>query len=463
MPELNVRGIILSLSWPLVGSLGAVELADLAGDWTLGELDAPTRLREIYYNDLSMTSRTSENSQDFAKENEFITFAYYPDPLLTGIRNFSVSPTGTVSGSENGQILSISGSRIFYTDGEELSTVFSNTAADILLTSSRNVDRQGQTLCLKRPGSLATSELAGDWFLVSMINPADISTNVFEGRLVDTYFAAESRVVSGDIRILANGFFNGLFSGTISATGPGAATVSTGGDSIPFKFNASKNLGIATPDNEDEQEIVVLVRKPDSLATADLAGTWRISAIQLPTSLTETYYNVETMGSRQLDSSEVAGTNEVLVDVFHKDRFELNRLQILVDDSGTFTGSVNGSLVAAGDSVSVTVEGDNVTLHPNADKTFMVGINTFEDSHELIYCVKTSEGRAADFEEEADLKLIRAESALIFSWNSGENLVLQEAGSLTGWSTVEEANGTDAYAVDPSEGGSRFFRLAEQP
>ena len=93
---------LLSLATPL----SAVELTDLVGDWTLAGIESPTGLRENYF-------------------NEVLTDAFYPDPLLTETRSFSIAANGAVSGSEVGQILSISDNRIFYADGSDLTTVYS--------------------------------------------------------------------------------------------------------------------------------------------------------------------------------------------------------------------------------------------------------------------------------------------------------------------------------------------------
>ena len=92
----------------------------------------------------------------------------------------------------------------------------------------------------------------------------------------------------------------------------------------------------------------------------------------------------------------------------------------------------------------------------------MAGIKTFDDSHELIFCVKTSDTRATGFEAETDLQTLRTADTLILSWNSGFNVGLQQSDSLGGWSDVEEAAGTDAFAIDLSSGGNQFFRLTEQ-
>lgn len=454
-----------SLALLLTNPATGVELTDLAGDWTLADLNTPSRLRETFYNTETMTSRTGADSSDFAKENEILTDAFYPDPLNTDTRSFSISPDGVFSGDENGQVVSLSSNRLVFSDSSELITLYSAVSGDVLLSSGRNIDAQWQTICLKRPASYATADAAGKWALISMVNPRDISKNFFDGRLVDTFFVGENDLFVGELNVAADGTFSGSFDGTITGNASGDITVTTPDDSIPFKINASKNILAATRGNTDEQEIILLAKKPDSLATAELAGSWRISAIMIPTRLTETFYHVVDETIRQADSEGIAQTNEILVNIFHPERFEVNRLQLMVEASGSFTGTAPGTLTAnANRSVNLAIDGEIITLHPNTDKSVMIGAKTNALTHELIIAVKTSEIVPTTFEEIADFKTLPAEDGkLVFSWNSANNIRLEDSGSLDGWGEVTEAAGSDSFSVDTTAGGSRFFRVAERP
>ena len=182
-------------------SVQAVELADLAGDWTLADFTTPSRLREIFYNTETETSRTGRNSSDFARANEILTDAFYPDPLSTEIRTFSLSAGGVVTGQETGQILSISANRLIYSDSNETSNLYSSVTGDVLISSEREADIQSQTLCLKRPQTFANSDLAGSWALISMFNPTDITKTSSNGRLADVYFVGESGFTPGTITL----------------------------------------------------------------------------------------------------------------------------------------------------------------------------------------------------------------------------------------------------------------------
>lgn len=459
-------GLAVILGLP--ASLSAVEMGDLAGNWTLAELSGPTRLRKVFVDTVTTAVRTTENSQEFAQPGEEIVDAWYPDPVVAASREFAIDAGGGVTGGESGQVLSIRRNRILYADDDGATTVYSNTGGDILLVSNRNEDLQEQALCLKRPASLATAELAGNWRIVSLIQPDEMSKTQFEGKLADVYFIGEPSLTVGDITINATGGFSGLFSGTLAASGPlpGDFTVNAGGGPIPFRVNATKNLAVATLDDGDEEECIVLVRKPATLATSELAGTWRASVMRFPTTLTEILYNVVTEGGREIDSSEAAGPNEILADLYHKEMPGLTRLQLQVDGSGGFAALGGGSFTANGDrSVTLSLDGESISLQPNADKTFMVGGKADSDSHELIVLVKTADTVPAGFAEAVDLQVIPTGGAMLLSWTSASDLCLEEtSGSLSGWSEVVPAAGTDSYSVDPAEGGqARFFRVAERP
>ncbi len=448
-----------------IGPLTAVDLGDLTGDWSLAELRSPSRLREVYYDVVSTATRTSEDSSDFANVDEILIDAFYPDPLATETRSFSIGAGGTVSGGETGQILGISSNRILYSDGTEAVTVYSNTTGDLLLASSRDDDQQDQTLCLKRPSDLDATDLDGDWALIALTCPDDLSRVQAEGRLADVYFSGESTLATGDITMDGAGNFSGIFSGTISGTPTGDVTVVTGGGSIPFRMNESKNVAASTPGDDDEQEFNLLIRKPSSLATSDLAGTWRVSILRLPTTLTESFYNIDTTAGRQADSAGTAGPNEVLVDIFHADFFELERLEVELDSSGSFTGTRSGTFTANPDrSVTLSSGGDLVTFFPNADKTLMAGAVDHPDSHELVICIKTADTIGRTAAAAADLRMLRSGGKLILSWNGTSGLLLEESDGLAGWTTIENSSGTDSHVSDPATDGSRrFFRLAEQP
>lgn len=461
---------LAAVLWPAaVPTAQAVELSDLAGAWALAEMETPARLREVYYDTVTMTNRTTSDSSGFGQLNEILSNAFYPDPAAASSRTFTISANGAVTGGETGQVLNISNNRILYADGTDLTTVYANTTGDLLVAAGRDIDQQELSICLKRPASLLTSELAGTWHLVSRSIPKDLSKNINGNSLTDVWYSGDIQLLSGEITGVASGAFTGLFSGTLTATGPGTANVVTGADTIPFDVNASKDVMATTRTDDDEAELILLVRRPATLATSELQGIWRLHLFQLPSSLTESWFNTVTLQSRQADSDGTAQANEILSDLFHTDTFQLNRFTVTVDASGNLAGFPEGGTLTANPNQTVAFSGGD-TFHINASKTLMIGGFTDPDSHTLAVMVKTSgplppgSGSGSDF----DLNVTRTpDGKLVFNWNGVTNASLEE---LTGtdpevWSEVTETSGTDAHLIDPSTDGFdlRLFRIAETP
>lgn len=98
--SLGVTKVILLLQAPSL--LPAVELSELSGDWTFAELSTPTDLRETFYRPDTDTIRIGEDSGEFARPGEFLSDAFYPDPVLAETISFSLSDTGVVTGGETG-------------------------------------------------------------------------------------------------------------------------------------------------------------------------------------------------------------------------------------------------------------------------------------------------------------------------------------------------------------------------
>lgn len=454
----------ISTATILVAPTSAVELADLAGDWNLAALESPARLRETYYNTVTMTGRTTEDSSGSAMVDEILANAFYPDPSLAETKTFAIAGDGTVSGGESGTILSLSSNRLVFDDGSEITTLYTNTTGSVLLTGSADVDQQDLTLCTKRPASLTTAELTGDWGVVFLNTPDDLEKTFASGQLADVYFVDEAEAGAASVSINGGaGTFSGDFSGTISATGPGDVTLDDGEGPLPLKINEAKDVMFSAVQQPDEASYVAMVRKPAALATSDLAGTWRVVVMTLPNSLTESFYNTVTTGSRQADSSGVAGTNEVLVDLFHIGNFDLGLYELLVTSGGAVSGSLTGTFTANGDkSVSLNIGGDITNLFINADKTVMISGGVDSDENSLIVAVKTSAGTAASFADRADLGIFRSGSTILLNWNGASTIQLQEYIPPTGWSLIPDTAGLSSYAVTAS-GGSELFRVVENP
>ena len=449
----------------LAAPLPAVELSDLAGDWSVADMTTPTRLREVYYHTINTTTRTSYDSSDFAGTNEVLSNAFYPVPVSVDTRIFALSASGTATGEETGQVLSINNNRLSYSDGTDPTMLYANTTGDLLLESSRVSDEQEVSFCLKRPATMTTNELDGDWKIVSFILPDDLTTVTSGANLTDTYFDGEEDLLLANINV-SSGVITGDIGGTIVATSsPGVATANIGG---PFTVNVneSKNVMTATIDDGIEQEIIVVTKKPAALATADLAGTWRLTSLTVPSSLTEVYYNSLSDSNHNEDSEFTAGANDTLVDLFHSDPFELLRANLLVSASGAFTGLGAGTLTANGNkTVNLSLDGDNVTFNINADKTCMVTGREDSEIRELIILVKTADSVPSGAEGIANLSGFQASGGgLQLFWNGSSGLLLEESTTLGNgsWGEVPGTTGANSYSVTPG-GGSKFFRVTQSP
>ena len=453
----------LAVSFVSISTLYAVELADLAGDWNLTELQTPSRLREQYQNTETGAFRTTFDSSGVAGEDEVLHDVFYPDPALVGQRSLSISDTGVVTGDETGNILGISRNRLLYSDGEDLVNLYTNTAGDIILTNSEDDDQQSVTMILKKPDAISLAELAGNWTLISFITPKDISKNTSGGRVSDVFFGADAQTQTYSVTMDASGNLTGAFPGTVT-TGTDSITVDLGPQQIIFKVNASKDFMTARIADDDEEELLVLLKNPSAVNTSDLAGTWSISTLRIPTTLTETYYNDSSMSVRFADSDQMPGANETLVDVFHPDSFTSKRYQLAVDNSGAFTGIDSGGTLTpqAGGVVLFNIDGD-LPLNINAGKTLMIGTTGDDDELELIVAIKTSGEVVEDLEERAELVTLREPSGkLILNWNAEAGTILEEASSLSpdDWGVSPASSSSGSAVIDPEEALRKFFRIA---
>jgi hypothetical protein len=385
--------------------------------------------------------------------------AWYSDPVRAQTKDFSISESGQVTGDENGTVIGLSRNRLLYRSEDVLTTVFANPTGDVLVESKREPDLQDINIALKKPESLTLAELAGAWSLISVISPDDLTT---VGNLSDVYFEGESSVTKGEIQLNSNGTFGGLFSATATVNGT-SLVVTTGAGPITFRVNQGKNLAIATLEQSDEAEIVFFVRKPDSLTTGQLAGTWRFNVLVIPASLTETYFNTQTGQARQVDSDDFAGPNEVLVDLFHRGRFELERGNLRVQANGSVVESIVESLSVGPDQTVLVHTADEIlSFVINEDRSVMVGAFGEEDDQRLIVVVKTDETTATSEEEALDLVPVQAGENFVLSWAGATGVTMQVA---TGDGTFTEVDGSlaqDAILIDTSIAPRAIFRLFQE-
>ncbi len=357
----------------------------------------------------------------------------------------------------------MSNNRLVYFDGEKLSNLYTNSTGDVILTHSGGTDQQTLSIGMRKPDSLDAADIAGQWTLLSMISPNDISKNVIDNRLVDVFYGQDPSITRISVEIGAEGHLSidGEVAGTFSIEG-NSGTANLGPQNIPMQFNASRNVMTGRVGDDDEVELLVLVKTPSTLSTAELEGTWSLSTFLMPSVLTETYFNTASMESRQGDSDDFAGPGEILVDLFHPTSFKTQRYELQVSSSGAFTGVAPGGTMIGNADGTVTVNGE-ITFYPNADKSFMIGKSGDEDELEFLVMIKTSDLIITDLAERADLVSIKGSGGgLILNWNADEGLILEESSVLAPglWGESPEGSASGSAVIETSESPKRFFRIA---
>ena len=281
-------------SIPLLGSLAllanvsASEIADYAGTWRFHAYDSPARLREVFLNTSTGSIRFGEDANAFAGVDEIVVNVFFPDPFSVSSGVFELDAGGALTGDLDGNLLQAANNRLTIRDFEVF-TLHANVAGDLLKRSEGTRDQQGIALALKSPDSLTTADLAGSWKLVTFRTPDDITVIRDDERVVDTFFHGDFNAFDASLEIDASGNISGEFSGTTSITGTGAVTLSIDGADFPFSINASKNTMVSSFAQNDETEYVIMVKEAQMIAQSALKGTWRLTALEVPTNFRETY------------------------------------------------------------------------------------------------------------------------------------------------------------------------------
>ena len=453
---------------PWLSAAAAVELEDLAGTWSLNTLDTPARIRETFYNVETGQTRIGDTLGDVSLANEIVVDLFLPDPFEVSSQLFQFTASGSLSGAENGTVTQMSGGRLAYASGGESYTIYANPAGDILKQSAADEDRQSLALALKRPLSLAAADLAGEWNVASYTTPDALTVHSLDGRVVDAFFIGEFRSFRGHIAIGAGGAISGDLSGTAAVQGPGSVSVSVGGGPVTFAVNASKNVMIATLAQDDEVEYIVLTKRPETLVTSELAGSWRVTALEVPDEYVESYYNSDTGQARQADLALAAGGGEQWADAYHPALFSFRRFSMEVAASGTFSALGGGSLAADGaGGLIVSVDGETTPLDCNEDKSLLTGIiDDGAGSQVLIIAIRVGAAAATRLDDAVDLKMSQTApgAPLVLSWNGASDLTLQFLDEAGIWQDAALPDGADSLLVDPTAFGTKgLFRIAQQP
>ena len=255
------------------------------------------------------------------------------------------------------------------------------------------------TVLLSEASTLSAdeAEFAGNWTLKSLVVPArlrevyyheanettrtsvDSADFAKEGeRLVDVFFPDPFEHTTGDLTLGSNGTVSGFASGTFIAgednRWTASVTDSDGSETVRGYSNLSKDFLIAPGGTIDFAEFQVITRNPTALSVADLAGTWKIATMDIPSDLMLHFFNSETLTSRDAGSSSSPGPNEEMVDTFFEDPFATQNLTLTSDAAGNITGDLDGTFTVNANLVTLSIPDDTpFDLSINASKNVMVG------------------------------------------------------------------------------------------
>jgi len=190
---------------------------------------------------------------------------------------------------------------------------------------------------------------------------------------------------TGQIVAQADGTFTGMATGTFSLPGGGRMLVSGAGfEPITFYMNAACDFMFAVEHADDDniQDLELLLKSPDSMTGAEMAGTWKSVSFATPSRLV---LEKETL------------TYTYVTNVVGVDEFYVNTGTVAISANGTLTvtdneGTMPGTYSQAGPgTVDVSMMGGVFTLRffVNASKNVMAGLNLNNpDSNEFILLVK---------------------------------------------------------------------------
>ncbi|WP_309380397.1 hypothetical protein [Cerasicoccus frondis] len=476
-----------------VSFIFADDVADLAGTWVEHTLETPTALKETYYNYDTQTTRTSQNSQDYAQQNERLVDTYFSTSFEAVQASLNISTEGVYSGSDfSGQILDFNRGRILTKDNDESLAeavpVFVSLLNELLVTSDTEDDSQELTILVREPATLSLAELDGDWTIGTAYIPAtliesyasesgnrqaDNSDYAQEGEeLVDLHRPDEFESYWGEITI-DDGSFSGLFSGEVSTNGLKALIMPDDPDagSLTFSVNQSKDLMVCTDFDEGESiELIILARKPASLSLSDLEGTWRVASLIVPVDLRESYYNADAETNREGDINDYAGSTgqpELFVDLYYTSNFKTEQGSIQIDSLGSVSGLLNGDFSLAGGNTLTFSDGeDPAPVFINASKTFAYNFSLDSDELNIHVLTKTSSSAPQTFADQVDVRLVTVDGETVITLNGGDNLKVVTSNNLDGspsdWSEADAPSGTSLIALGSSGGNAEFYSVTQR-
>jgi hypothetical protein len=193
------------------------------------------------------------------------------------------------------------------------------------------------------------------------------------------------------LRVSPGGAVTGTAQGTFSAPGAGLIEANlTGGRVFGHVCVSNDVMVFLTREADREQALTILLRAPDSLRTADLAGRWNAAMFVMPDALTRVYYDRQTQTTRHTTALvDWARTNETLADIYLRSPWETEFLALDINAGGAVTGPLAGTVNANPDGTVTFREGSLVdTLVINASKDVMLFAPADDGQAEMDILVK---------------------------------------------------------------------------
>lgn len=261
----------------------------------------------------------------------------------------------------------------------------------------------GAACWLGTAASLGQSQanFAGNWNFAQFGTPARLTlitantpvfgTNYFSVRDVPEKTNFMARMVP--MTIDGSGNFSGPGNGVVTVAGPGLVQAVPAGESpVMFSVNAAQDLAFAAnlPPGGSQQELMLMLKAPASLAAADLTGVWKMvtmgtaQALQLRwmTNYLDPQHPVD--GVVELEGRSSFATGNGTLTVAADGSFSL----VFGPDTmnGTATPGANGL-------VQVTIPMPPnpamvLSFHVNAGKNVMAAVHTEPNYQEIIVAVK---------------------------------------------------------------------------
>ncbi|NNC86964.1 MAG: hypothetical protein HKN82_00730, partial [Akkermansiaceae bacterium] len=158
------------------GSLAATPPVD--GDWKASSLVAAARLQETFYNSTTMSSRQGVNSSDFAQAGEEMVDTFFSGEFAAVGRSLTFS-AGTLSGDVSGTYtLGTRGRVRLSVEGDSL-TAYVNVSGDTMILPLAGENDLEATVVTRLPATLSHADLAGDWTVVGMKLPDDLTETYY--------------------------------------------------------------------------------------------------------------------------------------------------------------------------------------------------------------------------------------------------------------------------------------------